>query len=91
MQVHIFLYCYYGLTAAGHRVTWKRRLTELQILQFVIDLVHAGLGFLYHDFCFWSICYGLSMLYMFSAFYLRNYLGDSKSIPAKDSLKEKVT
>ena len=30
---------YKGLTAAGYSPQWKKRLTELQIIQFVIDLV----------------------------------------------------
>ena len=69
---------YYGLTAAGFKPSWKRHLTELQIIQFVIDLVHASYGLVYHGFCFWSLCYGVSMLYMFSAFYVRNYLRTEK-------------
>eukprot|EP00094_Tigriopus_californicus_P003120 TCALIF_03002-PA protein Name:"Similar to CHI3L1 Chitinase-3-like protein 1 (Pongo abelii)" AED:0.17 eAED:0.17 QI:0/0.33/0.28/0.85/0.66/0.71/7/0/490 len=52
--VHVFLYLYYGLTAMGWQPSWKRRLTELQIVQFVIDLVHASIGVLYHNFCYWS-------------------------------------
>ena len=71
----MFLYLYYGLTAAGYRPQWKRHLTELQIAQFVLDLVHAGFGFLYHDFCTWSLLYGFSMLFLFSSFYVKNYLG----------------
>lgn len=73
-QVHVFLYLYYGLTAMGWQPSWKRRLTELQIVQFVIDLVHASIGVLKHNFCYWSLGYGLSMLYLFSAFYVRTYL-----------------
>ncbi|XP_059098209.1 elongation of very long chain fatty acids protein 5-like [Tigriopus californicus] len=72
--VHVFLYLYYGLTAMGWQPSWKRRLTELQIVQFVIDLVHASIGVLYHNFCYWSLGYGLSMLYLFTAFYIRTYL-----------------
>ena len=37
--VHVFLYAYYGLAAAGRPPQWRRRLTEMQIIQFVIDLV----------------------------------------------------
>ena len=33
LQVHVFLYLYYGLTAIGYQPTWKRRLTEMQIIQ----------------------------------------------------------
>jgi len=29
--VHVFLYAYYGLSAAGHTPGWKKRLTEMQV------------------------------------------------------------
>ena len=49
--VHVFLYLYYALTAAGFSPGfWKRRLTELQIAQFLIDLVHAVVGFVNYNF-----------------------------------------
>ena len=78
--VHVFLYMYYAATAAGLDLGhWKRRLTELQIAQFLIDLVHGAVGFFRHDFCVWSIAYGISMLYLFSSFYYNAYLKKSKS------------
>ena len=39
LQVHVFLYLYYGLTAIGYQPTWKRRLTEMQIIQVIIFFV----------------------------------------------------
>ena len=72
--VHVVLYAYYGLTAAGFNPQWKKRLTELQIAQFVIDLIHGVPGVLYHNFCVWSMLYGCSMLYLFTDFYVKNYL-----------------
>nr|WDS84446.1 elongation of very long chain fatty acids protein 5 [Apocyclops royi] len=72
--VHVFLYLYYGLTAIGIQPSWKRLLTELQILQFLIDLVFAGYGLAYHNFCVWSLLYGFSMLYFFVKFYISAYL-----------------
>ena len=65
---------YYGLTAIGIQPQWKKKLTELQILQFMIDLVHASIGFAKHNFCTWGIMYGLSMLYLFGSFYYRTYV-----------------
>ncbi|XP_066304980.1 very long chain fatty acid elongase 5-like [Branchiostoma lanceolatum] len=74
--VHVFLYLYYGLSAAfpDKPLTWKRRVTELQIVQFFIGLVHSSLGYLYHGFCVYGIAYGLSMVALFSNFYYRAYL-----------------
>ncbi|GAA5978454.1 hypothetical protein JCM11641_007950 [Rhodosporidiobolus odoratus] len=36
--VHVLMYYYYFMTAAGYKIWWKRYLTTLQITQFVIDL-----------------------------------------------------
>ncbi|KAI9319237.1 GNS1/SUR4 family-domain-containing protein [Dichotomocladium elegans] len=38
LTVHVFMYYYYYRTASGARIWWKKYLTSLQIIQFVIDL-----------------------------------------------------
>jgi len=38
---HIVMYYYYALTALGYRPWWKRWVTTIQIVQFVIDIVAA--------------------------------------------------
>ncbi|GAA5896519.1 elongation of very long chain fatty acids protein [Sporobolomyces salmoneus] len=38
LTVHVFMYYYYFMTAAGYKIWWKKYLTTLQITQFVIDL-----------------------------------------------------
>ena len=73
LKVHVVLYLYYGLTAIGIHPPWKKQLTEIQIIQFFIDLVHASIGLLHHNFCTWSIIYALSMIYLFGSFYYRTY------------------
>jgi len=72
--VHVVLYLYYGLTAMGIRPQWKRLLTEMQLLQFFIDLIHGVIGFAKHNFCSWAIMYALSMIYLFGTFYIRTYI-----------------
>ena len=74
--VHIVLYFYYGMTAMfpNSPLPWKQRLTELQIIQFLIDFVHAGYGYKYHGFCIYGIFYGIIMTYLFSNFYYLAYL-----------------
>jgi uncharacterized membrane protein len=79
LQVHVVLYLYYGLTAIGIQPPWKKRLTEMQILQFLIDLVHALVGFAKHNFCTWSLLYASSMIYLFGSFYVKTYIMSSPS------------
>jgi len=46
--VHVLMYFYYMLATFGVNVWWKKYLTSLQIIQFVIDLI----------FCFYATIYG---------------------------------
>lgn len=45
-----------------------------QILQFIVDLAYGINGYLHHQFCIWSVLYGLSMLTLFTNFYVKAYL-----------------
>ena len=62
--VHVILYFYYGLTAWKPSVTptWKAHLTEMQIIQFLIDFVYAFIGYLYHGFCIYGFIYGFKVI-----------------------------
>ncbi|KAF7328363.1 Elongation of fatty acids protein [Mycena venus] len=44
LAVHVLMYYYYYATAAGARIWWKKYLTMLQIIQFVIDLFAGYFG-----------------------------------------------
>ncbi|XP_052781999.1 elongation of very long chain fatty acids protein 5-like [Mya arenaria] len=74
--VHVVLYMYYGLSALypENPPEWKKFLTQFQIVQFAIDLVHATYGYIYHTYCIYGIFYGLSMFCLFSNFYYRAYI-----------------
>lgn len=72
--VHVVLYLYYGLTAIGIHPEWKRKLTEMQLIQFFIDLIHGLNGFVNHNFCSWAIMYAVSMIYLFGSFYVKTYI-----------------
>ncbi|TFY51159.1 hypothetical protein EVJ58_g10711 [Rhodofomes roseus] len=39
LSVHVLMYYYYYATAGGAKIWWKKHLTTMQIVQFVIDLV----------------------------------------------------
>ncbi|CAO3576623.1 unnamed protein product [Absidia cylindrospora] len=47
LSVHVLMYYYYFRTASGAKIWWKKHLTTMQIVQFVIDL-----GVIY--FCFYT-------------------------------------
>ena len=74
--VHVLLYSYYGLSVLYPNLTigWKKQLTVMQIIQFGIDLVQATIGYLYYNFCVFSICYGVLMTGLFINFYVKTYL-----------------
>ncbi|CAH1793971.1 unnamed protein product [Owenia fusiformis] len=73
--VHVVLYYYYGMAALNPQnpPSWKKRLTELQILQFAIGCCFSTCGYLYHGFCIYSIFYGITMAGLFSNFYYQAY------------------
>ena len=75
-MVHVVLYFYYGLSALqpGQPPSWKQRLTELQILQFFLDMVFAVIGYMYHGFCIYGHIYGFLMTYLFLNFYYQTYI-----------------
>jgi len=73
---HVCLYTYYGLSSLGVSLShkWRRRLTELELCQFAVGLVHCTVGYLRHGFCVYSMVYGVSMTAMFANFYTRAYV-----------------
>lgn len=75
-MVHVVLYTYYGLSALypDNPPKWKRFLTQFQIVQFIIDMVHAVIGYLYYGFCVYGILYGITMICLFSNFYHQAYI-----------------
>ncbi|KAL0581608.1 Fatty acyl-CoA elongase/Polyunsaturated fatty acid specific elongation enzyme [Marasmius crinis-equi] len=44
LAVHVLMYYYYYATAGGARIWWKKYLTMMQIIQFVIDLFLVYFG-----------------------------------------------
>lgn len=75
-MVHVVMYGYYFLTALYplRDFVWKKRITQLQIVQFVLGLWQAVMGYLYHGFCVYAMLYALSMIVLFSNFYYRAFI-----------------
>jgi len=81
LAVHVVMYYYYFLASCGIRVWWKKHLTTMQIVQFVLDL-----GFVYYcAYTYWAstykpwlpnhgTCTGTEMAAFFGCFSLSSYL-----------------
>ncbi|XP_077999748.1 very long chain fatty acid elongase 5-like [Glandiceps talaboti] len=86
--VHVCLYFYYAQAAynPSQAPSWKKNMTQMQILQFLIGLVHNTFGYLYHGFCVYSFFYAFSMLYLFSNFYYHAFVKQkSKKVKEENS------
>lgn len=85
--VHIAMYSYYLLSALGPRIQrylwWKRYLTQLQLVQFLLIVIHASVG-LYNKCDFSPILqyfvstYCMSLMVLFGNFYIKSYLQKRK-------------
>ncbi|XP_067671521.1 very long chain fatty acid elongase 5-like [Haliotis asinina] len=78
--IHVALYLYYGLTAVApnNPPQWRKLLTQMQIVQFLIDFVISFYGIVYHSFCIYSVFYSAAMAFLFSNFYYRAYVRKRK-------------
>uniref|UniRef100_A0AAQ4QFB0 Elongation of very long chain fatty acids protein n=1 Tax=Gasterosteus aculeatus aculeatus TaxID=481459 RepID=A0AAQ4QFB0_GASAC len=85
--VHTVMYSYYGLAALGPHMQkylwWKRYLTSLQLLQFLLFLLHTGYNlFTECDFpdsmnlVVFGYC--VTLIVLFSNFYFQSYLHKRK-------------
>ncbi|XP_071953374.1 very long chain fatty acid elongase 4-like [Antedon mediterranea] len=79
--VHVWLYYYYSITAydSNQSPAWKKRITQLQIAQFVIAIFHTTIGYRSHGFCVYSILYAFSMIGLFSNFYYQAFVRTRKT------------
>lgn len=80
--VHIVMYSYYFLTAFGPRIQpylwWKKYLTTLQMVQFVLVMIHA-FQLLFIDcnypkaFVWWIGMHAFMFYFLFRDFYIQTY------------------
>ncbi|XP_014784232.1 elongation of very long chain fatty acids protein 4 isoform X1 [Octopus bimaculoides] len=82
-SIHVMMYSYYGLSALGPAMQkylwWKRYLTIVQLVQFVVGMIHATQSLLLScNFPVWMhwalIFYGMSLLLLFLNFYYNSYV-----------------
>lgn len=81
--IHVLMYAYYGVSALGPQfqkyLWWKKYLTSLQLVQFVIVVSHAVQSLViqcpYPLWMQWSlVAYGVSILLLFLNFYFQAYI-----------------
>ncbi|KAI6660440.1 Elongation of very long chain fatty acids protein 2 [Oopsacas minuta] len=73
--VHIWMYSYYAISVVKKvDNSWKRVITHLQLVQFVICLTFSIPGYMYHGFCVYSVLYPLSMILLFGNFYYHAFV-----------------
>jgi len=96
--IHALMYAYYGLAAIGPRMQkylwWKKYMTSLQLIQFVLVVSHTGYNkfvrydcdypTLYNTIVFY---YTISMVVLFSHFYYMTYVSQRKRKSAAEHKK----
>ncbi|KAF7659671.1 hypothetical protein LDENG_00294420 [Lucifuga dentata] len=98
-SVHVIMYLYYGLAAAGPRfhkyLWWKKYMTAIQLTQFVLVSLHATQYFFMEscDYQFPVIIhliwvYGTLFFILFSNFWIQAYV-KGKRLPKQD-VKQRV-
>ena len=78
--VHIIMYGYYGLTALYPlcKLSWKQRITQLQMVQFLLGLTHSVYGYLCCGFCMYYILYSVILMALFENFYFHAFASQEK-------------
>ncbi|KAF7725147.1 hypothetical protein EC973_000399 [Apophysomyces ossiformis] len=81
LTVHVLMYYYYFRTAAGAKIWWKKYLTTMQIVQFVIDLfIIYFCTYTYFAYTYWphlpnmGSCAGTEGSALFGCALLSSYL-----------------
>jgi hypothetical protein len=91
--VHIIMYTYYMLAAMGPKVQkylwWKKYLTVLQMVQFVLVMIHSFQLFIWNDcnypigFAYFIGAHAVMFYFLFANFYKSTYKQDKKKkVPA---------
>lgn len=86
--VHFFMYIYYLMAALGPEyqkyIWWKRHMTNLQMVQFILIFAH-GVQLLFYDDCdfpkefgYFIASHALLFFILFSQFYFFEYLRKDK-------------
>lgn len=83
--IHVVMYGYYALTALFplRDFTWKKLITQLQMIQFLIGTVLGVNGYLWQGYCVYSILFPISMFVLFSNYYFHAYISKGSKNQSK--------
>jgi len=76
--IHIIMYSHYLYTSFGYINPLKKYITQAQLLQFIICMIHSFVVMLYENYvprylATTQTLYHISMLYLFKKFYIKSY------------------
>jgi len=71
--VHVFMYYYYYLAEKGVHVWWKKYITKIQIVQFVLDMVTHFMWYYYARVVGYA-CSGVMWVFHFGNFVIMSFL-----------------
>uniref|UniRef100_A0A3P8WF17 Elongation of very long chain fatty acids protein 1 n=1 Tax=Cynoglossus semilaevis TaxID=244447 RepID=A0A3P8WF17_CYNSE len=95
--VHVIMYFYYGLSAAGPRfqkyLWWKKYMTAIQLTQFVVISIHIS-QYYFMEKCDYQVplwihmvwMYGIFFFLLFSNFWIQAYIKGNR-LPSAKKLK----
>lgn len=89
--VHVIMYGYYFVSASSPNVKnslwWKKHITQIQIIQFILALIHNLWPLIVATdctvskiFCVFSVIQAVLMIYLFGSFYKKTYLDAKKKV-----------
>eukprot|EP00462_Mataza_sp_D1_P018139 CAMPEP_0175140128 /NCGR_PEP_ID=MMETSP0087-20121206/11289_1 /TAXON_ID=136419 /ORGANISM="Unknown Unknown, Strain D1" /LENGTH=240 /DNA_ID=CAMNT_0016423221 /DNA_START=41 /DNA_END=763 /DNA_ORIENTATION=+ len=83
--IHVIMYSHYFVTSFGIRNPFKKVVTQAQLIQFGILLLHSFVALIWEQkiggwFCFLQTVYQITMLAMFGSFYKKSYTPAAKKV-----------
>lgn len=97
--VHVIMYFYYGLSAAGPRfqkyLWWKKYMTAIQLTQFVLVSIHIS-QYYFMEKCDYQVplwihliwMYGVFFFLLFSNFWIQAYIKGKRLPTTEDKPKQ---
>lgn len=98
--VHVFMYTYYGLSvipSLKNKLWWKKYITSIQLIQFVITFTHTSYGLvrtikgqcsfpLWGQLLLWI--YMIIMMTLFTNFYIHEYVKKTNEVKRKKLMSD---